>query len=159
MSGTAGKTHEELIWEHNWKLYEAHNRYTDKLIETQRKTLAAADKWLMTLAAGSFGITFTFIDTLVPLQSAVGKPLLLTAWACFALVLVIQLAGFTLSSICFTLMVDEEDRNLTRKYEGKEPEYKRRSIYFDPNHVLMYAVLFIFIGGLVCLLSFIARNL
>jgi hypothetical protein len=140
-------------------LYEANERYTDKLTETQEKTLAATDRWLMTLAAGSFGITFTFIDTLVPLQSAVGKPLLLTAWACFALVLVIKLAGFTLSSLRFTLMAGEVDRNLSLKHEDVEPEYKHRSVYFDPNRVMMYAALFIFSGGLSCLLIFVARNL
>jgi hypothetical protein len=145
--------------DHNWKLYEANERYTDKLTETQQKTLADADKWMMTLAAGSFGLSFTFINSLIPIEKAVYKPLLIAAWVCFALVLVIQLAGFTLSSLRFTLMVEEADRNLSLKYEGKEPEYKRRSIYFDPNRVMMYAALFIFFGGLVCLLVFVARNL
>jgi hypothetical protein len=145
--------------DYNWKLYEANERYTDKLIETSQKTLASADKWLMTLAAGSFGLSFTFINSLIPIEKAVYKPLLIAAWACFALVLVIQLFGLTISSIRYTLMVKEADMNLALKYEGKEPEYKDRSIYFDPNHVMMYAVLFIFLGGLVCLLTFIAQNL
>jgi hypothetical protein len=143
----------------NWKLYEANERYTDKLIETQQRTLATADKWLMALASGSFGLSFTFINSLIALENAAYKPLLISAWACFALVLVIQLVGFTVSAIRYTLMVDEADRNLPLKYEGREPEYKRRSIYFDPNHVMMYAALLIFFGGLICLLTFIARNL
>jgi hypothetical protein len=149
----------EKIIEHNWKLYEANERLTDKLIETREKTDAFADKWLMTLGAGSFGLSFALIDTLVPLKSAAGKPLLIAAWSCFALVLVLELAGFVISSLRYTLMVAELDRNLPLKYEGKEPEYKRRSIYFDPNRILMYAVLLIFLGGLVCLLSFVARNI
>jgi hypothetical protein len=54
------------IIEHNWKLYEANEHLTDKLIETREKTDAFADKWLMTLTAGSFGLSFALIDILVP---------------------------------------------------------------------------------------------
>jgi hypothetical protein len=151
--------HEEEKAAYNWELYKANERYTDKLIETRRKTDELADKWIMSLSAGSFGLSFTFISSLVPLENAVYKPLLLAAWACFALVLVAELAGFIVSSLRYTLMVAEEDRNLALKYEGKEPENKRRSVYFDPNRVIMYAVLFIFFGGLLCLLAFIALNL
>jgi hypothetical protein len=150
---------QDKIVEHNWKLYEANERYTDKLIETQQKTDGLADKWLITLSAGSFGLSFAFIDSLVPLQSATHKPLLIAAWSCFALVLVLELVGFAVSSLRFTLMVAEADRGLALKYEGKEPEYKRRSIYFDPNSVIMYAVLLILSGGFICLLTFIARNI
>jgi hypothetical protein len=149
----------EKIIEHNWKLYEANEHYTDKLIETQQKTDSFADKWLITLAAGSFGLSFAFIDTLVPLKNASHKPLLIIAWSCFAAVLILELIGLAISSLRFTLMVEEADRNLPLKYEGKEPEYKRRSIFFDPNRVLMFTVLFIFLGGLVCLLTFVARNI
>jgi hypothetical protein len=56
-------------------------------------------------------------------------------------------------------MVAEYDQNLPLKYEGKEPEYKRRSIYFDPNRVLTCVVLLAFFGGLICLLAFVARNI
>ncbi|MDR1147564.1 MAG: hypothetical protein LBK66_02920 [Spirochaetaceae bacterium] len=143
----------------NWELYKANERYTDKLIETQRKTDEFFDKWMMSLAAGSFGLSFTFISSLVPLENAVCKPLLIAAWACFALVLAIQLAGLVISSIRYILIVAEADKNLSLKYEGKEPENKRGSIYFDPNRVIMYAVLFIFLGGLLCLLAFVAKNL
>jgi hypothetical protein len=149
----------DKIIEHNWKLYEANERYTDKLIETQQKTDSIADKWLITLAAGSFGLSFVFIDTLVPLESAAYKPLLVAAWSCFAVVLILELIGFAVSSLRFTLMVEEADRNLSLKYEDKKPEYKRRGVFFDPNRVLMFAVLLTFLGGLVCLLVFVARNI
>jgi hypothetical protein len=145
--------------EHNWKLYEANERYTDKLIATQQKTDDFSDKWIITLAAGSFGLSFAFIETLVPLQTAMYKPLLIAAWACFAVVLIMELVGFAVSSLRFTLMVEEADKNLPLKYEGKEPEYKRRSVFFDPNRVLMFVVLLTFFGGLVCLLVFVARNI
>jgi hypothetical protein len=151
--------HGKEMYAHNWELYKANERYTDKLIETQWKTGECFDKWVMSLSAGSFGLSFTFISSLVPLENAVYKPLLLAAWACFALALVIQLAGFIVSILHYTLIVAESDRNLPLKYEGKKPENKYRSIYFDPNRVMMYAALFIFLGGLSCLLVFVALNL
>ncbi|MDR2313452.1 MAG: hypothetical protein LBE02_02850 [Spirochaetaceae bacterium] len=111
--------------EEKWKLYEANERCTNKLIETQQKTDAFADKWLITLAAGSFGLSFIFIESLVPLEKAVSKPLLIAAWGCFAVVLALQLAGFIISSIRFTLLAAEADKGLLLMYEGKEPDYKR----------------------------------
>jgi hypothetical protein len=145
--------------EHNWRLYEANERYTDGLIATQQKTDFLAAKWIFTLAGGSFGLSFAFIETLVPLQTATHKPLLLAAWACFVLVFMLEFIGMAVSSLHFTMLVAEADRNLTLKYEGREPEYKKRSVFFDPNSVMMYAVLLVFFGGFVCLLAFIAQNI
>jgi hypothetical protein len=145
--------------ERNWRLYEANERYTDKLIATQQQTDFLASKWIFTLSGGSFGLSFAFIETLVPLRQAAHKPLLIAAWSCFALTLVLELVGMAVSSLRYSLLVAEADRNLALKYEGKEPEYKKRSVFFDPNSVIMYAVLLIFFGGFVCLLSFIAQNI
>jgi hypothetical protein len=145
--------------EHNWKLYEANERYTDKLIATQQQTDFLAAKWIFTLAGGSFGLSFAFIETLVPLQTATHKPLLIAAWACFILTFVLEFIGMAISSLRYTTLVAEADRNLGLKYEGREPEYKKRSVFFDPNSVMMYAVLLIFFGGFICLLIFIAQNI
>jgi hypothetical protein len=149
----------DKILDHDWKLYEANERYTDKLIKTQQETDNLADKWFITLAAGSFGLSFMFINALIPLEKAAHKPLLIAAWGCFAAVLVLELAGFLISSLRFSLLVAEADRGLSLKYEGKEPDYKRRSIYFGPNRIIMYAVCLVFLGGLVCLITFVARNI
>jgi hypothetical protein len=145
--------------DHNWKLYEANERYTDKLIKTQQETDNFFDKWMMALAAGSFALSFAFIGSLVPLAQAACKPLLIAAWACFVAVLGLELAGFVVSSLRFTMLVAEADRNLLLRYEGKEPEHKRRSIAGDPNGVMTYAALLIFLGGAVCLLLFVALNI
>jgi nitrate/nitrite transporter NarK len=145
--------------EHNWRLYEANERYTDKLIATQQRTDFLAARWIFTLAGGSFGLSFAFIETLVPLRDATHKPLLIAAWGCFALAFVLEFIGMAVSSIRYTLLVAEADRNLALKYEGREPEYKRRGVFSDPNSVLMYAVLLVFFGGFVCLLIFLAQNI
>jgi hypothetical protein len=142
-----------------WKYYEANERYTDKLIKTREKTDFMAARWIFTLAGGSFGLSFAFIETLVPLEQAAHKPLLIAAWSCFALVFVLEFVGMAVSSLRYSLLVAEADRNLAIKYEGREAEYKKRSIFFDPNSILMYVVLLIFFGGFICLLTFIAKNI
>jgi hypothetical protein len=149
----------DLLREEKWKYYEANERYTDKLIETQQKTDFMAGQWILTLSGGSFGLSFAFIETLVSLEKATHKPLLIAAWACFVMVFVLEFIGMAASSLRYGLFVAEADRNLALKYEGREPEYKKRSMFFDPNSVLMYAVLLIFFGGFVCLLTFIAKNI
>jgi len=145
--------------ERNWKLYEESVKRVNILNERQAEEDDKEDKWIMSLAAGSFGLSFAFIDKVVPISSAHSIPLLIAAWSCFLAVLAIGLIGFLVSSLLHTALAEEESLNLPLKYQGKEPEYKKRSIYFDPNAVLGYASILLFISGCICLILFIAKNL
>jgi len=156
---TEQETYEKNLNEHNWKLHEASVQRIDMLNKRQGEEDDKEDKWMMSLAAGSFGLSFAFIDKIVPIQSAKHIPFLLAAWSCFIAVLVIGLIGFIVSSLGHTILAEEESKNLPLKYQGKEPEYRKRSIFFDPNAVLGYASILLFIGGSLCLILFIAKNL
>ena len=145
--------------EHNWKLHEASEKRISMLNHRQGEESDKQDKWLMTLAAGSFGLSFALIDQVVPLGNAHNFEFLLTAWACFIAVLVIGLISFAVSALTHKILAEEESRNLTFKYEGKNPEYKKRSIFFEPNMVLTYVSILLFIGGATWLMVFIAKNL
>ena len=145
--------------EHNWKLYEESANYIHNLNERQASEDDKKDKWMMSIAAGSFGLSFAFIDKIVPIESACYIPLLITAWSCFLGILLVGFIGFTVSALTHLYLAEEEAKNLPLKYEGKEPEYKKRSILFDPNAVLGYVSILLFIGGSLCLVMFIAKNL
>jgi hypothetical protein len=144
---------EQEKWQHDWKIYETSAKRIHDLNQSSAHEIDKEDKWMMTLAAGSFGLSFAFIDKIVPIQSAHHIPFLLAAWSCFLAILSIGLIGFIVSALGHTVLAEEESKALPFKYEGKKPEYKKRGIFFDPNIVLGYASNILFIGGSICLVS------
>jgi hypothetical protein len=148
----------DLSQDEKWKIFEASQHYIDQCNQRQWDQDAKADKWILTLASGSFGLSFVFIDKIVPLSSSSYRELLLAAWACFAAVLVLELAGFTISSFLHSSLANEERKNISLKYQGKIPENKDRTIFFNGVAICGYISMLSFIGGVVCLLLFIARN-
>ncbi|MCL2174481.1 MAG: hypothetical protein FWB73_00400 [Treponema sp.] len=145
--------------ERNWKLYEASNDYIKMCNERQSRNIEKLDTWIMTVAAGSFGVSFAFIDKIVEIKGAVLAGFLIGGWSCFLCVLAFGFIGFIISSIRNTLAAEEEREALILKYDGKEPEYKNRSVLFDVNIVMGYLQILLFIGGSVCLFLFIGANI
>jgi hypothetical protein len=148
----------DLTQEEKWKIYDSSQHYIDQCNQRQWDQDAKSDKWILTLASSSFGLSFAFIDKIVPLSSSSYRVLLLAAWACFAAVLAIELCGFMISSFIHSSMAKEERKNITVKYEGKIPEYKDRTIFFNSVSICGYVSMLSFVGGIVCLLLFIAKN-
>jgi hypothetical protein len=146
-------------WEHDWKLYEAANHRIDILTQRQAEEDDKTDKWIMTLASGSFGLSFAFINQIVPVQSAGHIGLLIAAWSCFLSILVLELVAFLVSSFTHSVLAKREAEDLKLKYEGIEPENKGVSIFFNANALLGYATILLFLGGSICLILFIAKNL
>jgi hypothetical protein len=143
----------------NWKLYQASTRRIDTLNQRQAEEDDKVDKWMMTLASGSFGLSFAFINQIVPIETASHIGLLVSAWSCFLAVLVLGIVGFAVSSFAHSVLAKEEAECLALKYQDKAPEYKSRSIFFGANAVLGYAAIGAFICGSIFLIMFIAKNL
>jgi hypothetical protein len=143
----------------NWKYYKASRRQIEILNQRQGEEDDKTDKWIMTLASGSFGLSFAFINQIVPIAEASHTVLLIAAWSCFLAVLILELIGFTVSSFCHSLLAKKENKVLELKYQGIEPEDKERGVFFSANALLGYASIMLFIGGSICLILFIAKNL
>ncbi|MCL2138815.1 MAG: hypothetical protein FWH41_04715 [Treponema sp.] len=145
--------------DYNWKLFDGSKERIGMLNRRQYETDMAASKWLMSIAAGSFGLSFAFIEKFVAVAEAVHVPLLIAAWSCFIAVIVLEITSMAASSFLHTALAEEEAKMLLLKYEGKQTEYKRRSIFFNIIAALGYASLLLFAGGSICLLTFIGKNL
>ena len=130
------KQYQKALNEHNWKLYNASTSKIDILNRRQSEEYNKLDKWIMTIAAGSFGLSFALINQIVPVGMANHILLLIVACACFLSVLVLGLIGFMASGLSHTVLAEEEAKALPLMYEGREPEYKKRSIFFNANMVL-----------------------
>jgi hypothetical protein len=116
------------------------------------------NKYIAMFAAGSFGVSFVFIDKIAPFQEALHKTVLVAAWLCFAVTLVLNAAVHLLSSFIHGKYCDDLSENIRRGYDGKPfLEYKRW--YYQRVMNALYLLTFLgFLGGMACLVSFVFLN-
>ena len=135
-------------------------RERERYIKIHGVEIDKMDKWLMAIAAGSFGLSFAFIDNIVPVKEAVCMPYLIYAWSSFLAILILGISGFFISARNNWLLADEINGFFPLINEGKTPEYKKRGIlFYNINKIIGYTQIILFIGGCVCLIVFVGRNL
>jgi len=138
------------IYDDNMRLWESYDR-------TCTSMDARFDKALFGIAAGSFGISFAFIDKfVVDITHAVYPPLLIASWACFAGCLIVMVVGHLLSAESYRRQRDEVARNMVLQFDGKPTENKPLRDMVSPCN---YIALASYVGGIVCLLLFVLFNL
>ncbi|MDR3147913.1 MAG: hypothetical protein LBU00_06010 [Treponema sp.] len=150
-------------YEYQTKVYERQRKiYEDQMLlwETFNKTSsemdARFDKTLFAVAAGSFGLSFAFIDTIISLASANCPGVLVASWACFAVCLIVIVLGHLLSAKAYSKQRDNVARNMALQFADKPAEDKITRDFVSPCN---YIALFAYIGGIICLLTFVALNL
>jgi hypothetical protein len=116
-------------------------------------------KYIAMFAAGAFGVSFAFINDIVPFQGALHKGILLAAWACFAGALVITVAIHLVSSAIHGAYYDTISDNVQRGYDG-EPYRQCRKWYSGWVMTTLYWLDFAcFLGGMACLVIFVVLNI
>jgi ABC-type Fe3+-siderophore transport system permease subunit len=116
-------------------------------------------KYIAMFAAGAFGVSFAFINDIVPFPGAVHKLVLITAWACLAAALVINVAIHLISSIIHGSYYDMVSDNIQRGYDGK-PLRPYKKWYTGWVMAVLYWLDFVsFLGGMVCLVAFVFLNI
>jgi hypothetical protein len=116
---------------------------------------AKFDNGLFTIAAGSFGVSFAFMDKIVPMQTAGYKPVLVAAWGLFAACLIVIILGHLLSAEAYRKLRDKVAQDMIRKYKGDLIETHNTLDLVSPCN---YIAFIFFIGGVVCLLWFVLLN-
>ena len=142
--------------EHKRRIYDDNMRLWESFDRTCTSIDARFDKALFTIAAGSFGISFAFIDKFVAVAQAVYSPLLIASWACFSGCLIVMVIGHLLSAESYRRQRDEVARNMSLKFEGKTAENKTLKDMVSPCN---YIALASYVGGIICLLLFVLLNL
>jgi hypothetical protein len=140
---------QKKIYDNQMSLWETFNRISSEMD-------ARFDKALFTIAAGSFGLSFAFIDKIVPLASARLAGVLVASWVCFAGCLIVMVLGHLLSAEAYRKQRDNVARNMALQFEGKPAEERITRDFVSPCN---YIAVFAYIGGIVCLLSFVLLNL
>jgi hypothetical protein len=116
------------------------------------------DKNLITIAAGSFGVSLAFIDKIVPIASATHKSLLFASWAFFGVCLVVSLLGFLLSAFIHNYLGEERVKQAEFRYRGEMPPAKKHRFLYSVSPVCNCTAFLSFMGGVVCLIWFVLLN-
>ncbi|MDR2619008.1 MAG: hypothetical protein LBC62_09075 [Treponema sp.] len=148
--------YQKELYERQKKIYDNQMALWETFNKTSSEMDARFDKALFTTAAGSFGLSFAFIDKIVPLASVQLAWVLVMSWVCFAGCLIVMILGHLLSAEAYRRQRDNVARNMTLQFEGKPAEEK---IIRDSVSPCNYIALVAYIGGIVCLLSFVLLNL
>lgn len=127
----------------------------DTYIEELYKTLSYSneqfDKNVLFIASGAFGVSFAFIENLVPdLEKATSTGYLIGAWYVFASVIFISLVSHFLSSQSISWSI----RNYGKK--KWEKGYKRWNWTTRSLNIFMITGL---LTGTILLISFINKNI
>jgi hypothetical protein len=126
--------------------------------KTQLRENRAFYRHVAMFAAGSFGVSFAFINNIVPFAAALHKPVLITGWALFAVTLIIDAAIHLISGFIHGSYCDIVSDNVQRGYDGK-PYRPVKRWYSGWVMGALYILDFTaFIGGLICLIGFVMLN-
>jgi hypothetical protein len=148
--------YQKETYERQRKIYDDQMRLWETFNQTSSEMDARFDKALFTIAAGSFGLSFAFIDKIVTLSSAEYLPVLIASWACFSVCLIVMVLGHLLSAETYRRQRDEVAESMILQFKGKPTENKVTRDFVSPCN---YTALFMYIGGIVCLLLFVLLNL
>jgi hypothetical protein len=89
-------SHQKELYERQRKIYDDQMRLWEMFNKISSEMDARFDRTLFTIAAGSFGLSFAFIEKIVPMATASMPCLLVLSWACFALCLIVIVLGHLL---------------------------------------------------------------
>ena len=145
-----------MSYERKRKIYDDNMSLWETCNKTSSEMDARFDKALFTIAAGSFGISFAFIDKFVSVNDAVWSPLLVASWAFFAACLIVMVIGHLISAETWRKQRDQIAQDMLLQYDSKPVEHKPVKDKVSPCN--SFALIF-YIGGIVCLLWFVLINL
>ena len=135
--------------------HKAYLRRRNFLIDVEREASRHFDKFILTLAAGTFGLSLLFVERIAPHPKDGTEWLLIAAWAAFGASILSTLVSFLLGQESCS----KEIEILDGRYRGDikdEKEIKNRFVTWTKwlNRVSM----FLFIVGVIFLITFSALN-
>jgi len=135
------------------RLYE---RTRDEIGAASRSSSGSFDKALLTLSSSFLGGSLAFTGQVVPLSGALYKWQLYTAWACFAVTMML-----TIWSFVYGLLAYRRLRRAAEDYYLKGDQSAWKVSDTVDRELLKYVVAggVSFVAGVVLLIAFVTSNL
>ena len=124
----------------------------------QREAEGSFNKGLFTAAAGSFGVSFAFINQVVPVIKANMPQFLIASWALMGLTLVLCLIEHLATYFVQDKLLDNIDANVQRGFDGKPYMTASKMSVMLPDRLVKCLTLASFLAGIICLLLFVSQN-
>lgn len=139
-------------------------KYEDYLLEERKFLLSAIleqaksfDRWILTLAGGTFGLSLIFIYQIAPNPESGTIGYLVTAWAFFAISILSTLISFLLSQeACYKQILN------IHKLIKRDTERRKEiplNVYGRITKVLNYSSMSAFLIGIGFIIAFATLNL
>ncbi len=134
----------------DYKVYQEERKFIASGLREQARSF---DKYVLTLAAGSFGLSFLFIRYIAPEPQPHTLNFLIAAWSCFGTSILFTLISFLFSQISLIRQLKLLDKWLE---QGGHNGYNVFTIII---HVLNWLSMIAFLSGVVLLIIFSIQNL
>ena len=136
--------------------YKVYSEERNRSINTELEQARHFDKYILTLAAGTFGLSFVFIEKIAPEPIEAGY-LVVTAWGFFGLSILSTLCSFLLSQEAHS----KQRKILAKWYKSKtDPkEEELKNVFATLTRRFNWSSMGTFIFGVGFLTIFSALNL
>ena len=152
------ETIEELEHRRKRRIYDDFMTAWDEQRKIQIDVEKRYNKGIFTLAAGSFGISFAFINQIVSLDNANHSILLVMAWLLMGITLIINIIDGFITYFIQDKLLDNIEANIERGYEGRS--YKDLGNYGVLSAWIVKCLsLATFSAGVLLLLYFVYCNI
>lgn len=153
--------HENAVREHERKrkIYDDFITAWDKQREIQIEADNRFHKSILTIAAGSFGVSFAFINQIVHLDSAVHSAVLVLSWLFLGLSIVFAVLEPRICSVIQDKLLNDIEKNIELGYEGKPYKETRKFLLMLPTRALNWLAFILFAMGVLCLIYFVYLNM
>jgi len=127
----------------------------DKILDKSQDDF---EKNIIYISSGALGISFAFIEKIVPLSTASNKCLLIWAWSLFGITLLISLLSHYIPSLCGNIIRDnfESSDKSEKDFEHLNNKTNRLNKLTDFLNITSIILLFL---GIVFLIVFISKNI
>lgn len=147
-----------MTYEQKNIIYNYHKEISEKIENERVFQQHNFDSWLLKLCAGSFAVSFAFIEKLINFNTAQCKYVLICSWLCFALCLIFSIFGFLNSERLFRFGYIQEWNEYKNETENANIKIKKSHRFFIARFLNIFNFL-LFTGGVLCLVFFVAKNL
>jgi hypothetical protein len=135
------------------KNYEAYLKERESLIRESGTQSESYDKYLLTLSSGTFGLTITFLNSVLESIKPCTKWMISSAWSFLALTILLTLTSFLCSIKAYDKQIDIIEETMLNNKEA------RNNCWSSVTGVLNIISGLSFVIGIVFLLIFVSKNL
>ena len=128
--------------------------YRKSVYENKIKSEDDYEKYITLISSGALGLSITFIEKVVPLQTATSKWLLIVGWVLLTVTLLVSLLSHFFSRKFSEKTIEDVDNNAN--FEIISNNINRRNNYIDIFNFTTIMTLFL---GIISIVIFISINI